>query len=199
MELAIRLADADDAAGVHAIYGPVVSNTPISFELTPPGVEEMRRRIVDTVATHPWLVCVSGEEIAGYAYAATHRARWGYQWAVDVSVYVSPAWRRRRVGHALYTALLPIVTAQGFYRACAGIALPNAASVALHEAFGFRLLGVYHSIGFKLGAWLDVGWWELELAPPPPGEPAAPMPIGAVLDTAAWRKAIERGQRELRQ
>ena len=110
----------------------------------------------------------------GYAYASRHRERAAYQWSVDVSVYVRADAHRRGIGRALYTALLRIVTAQGFYGAYAGITLPNASSVGLHEAMGFRAVGVYRAVGYKLGAWHDVGWWDLDarctpgVAPPPP-------------------------------
>ena len=111
--------------------------------------------------------------VLGYAYASRHRDRAAYQWSIDVSVYVRADAHRRGIGRALYAALLRIVTAQGFYRAYAGITLPNASSVGLHEAMGFRPVGVYRAVGYKLGAWHDVGWWDLALAaagpaPPPP-------------------------------
>ena len=115
--------------------------------------------------------------LAGYAYAAEHRDRASYRWAADVTVYVGEGWRGRGVGRALYGALLPLLARQGLQIACAGITLPNDASVALHERFGFELVGVYRRIGWKLGSWRDVGWWQLELLPAsedPPAEVRAP-------------------------
>jgi phosphinothricin acetyltransferase len=169
----IRLATADDAAAVHAIYTPFVRDTAVSFEIEPPGADEMRARIEETLATHPWLVLVRDGAVAAYAYAGKHRERPGYQWSTDVSCYVHPDFHRRGIGRALYLALFRVLRAQGLCNAYAGIALPNAASVGLHERVGFVPVGVYRGAGFKLGRWHDVGWWacrlqELPAAPAPP-------------------------------
>jgi phosphinothricin acetyltransferase len=161
----IRRATPDDAAGVAAIYAPIVLDSAISFELEPPSATEMGRRIHATVETLPWLVCHEGDEPLGYAYASTHRARAAYRWSVEVSVYVAGHQRGRGVGAGLYEALLALLELQGFHRALAGITLPNPASVALHEHVGFTAVGVYREVGFKRGAWHDVGWWERPLAP----------------------------------
>ena len=109
----------------------------------------------------------------GCRTASSHRTRAAYQWSVDVSVYVHERARRRGVGRALYGALFGILRQQGFYSAYAGIALPNPASVRLHESMGFQPVGVYRSVGYKLGAWRDVGWWHLALRPAI--EPPAPL------------------------
>ena len=172
----IRVAAPGDAEGVQAIYAPVVRDTAISFELEPPGVAEMAGRIAGTLAEHPWLVCERRGAVAGYAYATRHRERPAYRWSVDVSVYVHPDARRGGVGRRLYAALFRLLALQGYRNAYAGIALPNAGSVGLHEALGFRPVGVYRQVGFKLGAWHDVGWWQLQLQPPgiPPSEPGPP-------------------------
>jgi L-amino acid N-acyltransferase YncA len=154
----IRLANESDAEAVRAIYAPVVETTAISFEIEPPTREEMARRIREIGARHPFLIAEGG-----YAYASAHHARAAYRWAVDVSVYLAPEARGRGLGRALYTRLFAILRAQGLYCAYAGIALPNAASVGLHEAFGFTPIGIYKAVGFKFGLWHDVGWWELSL------------------------------------
>ena len=159
----IRLAADSDAAAIANLYRPIVESTAISFETEPPDDEAIRRRLDDTLPAYPWLVCEIGGVVAGYAYASRHRVRAAYQWSVDVSVYVDDARRRSGVARGLYTSLLAILTAQGFANAFAGIALPNPASVALHEALGFQPIGVYRNVGFKLGAWRDVGWWQLPL------------------------------------
>jgi L-amino acid N-acyltransferase YncA len=135
------------------------------------------------MARHPWLACVAGDAVVGYAYASAHRARAAYQWAADVSAYVHPDWRGRRIGQALYTALLSILRLQGHYIAYAGIALPNPASVRLHESCGFVPLGIYRQVGFKLGAWHDVGWWQCELLPRA-ADPAPPTPLPALAGSA---------------
>src|SRR5262245_28006350 len=130
----LRLAMASDAGQIQAIYAPIVRETAISFELEPPSVDEMQRRIAHTLDRFPWLVCEREGTILGYAYAGEHRARPAYQWSVDVSVYVHDRVRRAGVGKALYACLFPILSWQGFCTAHAGIALPNPGSVGLHEA-----------------------------------------------------------------
>jgi phosphinothricin acetyltransferase len=163
----IRDADPSrDGAGCAAVYAPFVTDSAASFEERAPGAEEFGRRILRTSKTHPWLVAEDGGAVVGFAYGCPHRERTAYRWAADVSVYVSPERHRRGIGRALYGALLPLLVRQGFHVACAGITLPNEASVALHESFGFRPVGVYRRIGFKRGAWWDVGWWQLELQRP---------------------------------
>jgi phosphinothricin acetyltransferase len=159
----VRLATAADAEGMLAIYAPIVRETAISFELEPPTLDEMGARIEATVATLPWLVAELNDGIAGYACASRHRERAAYQWSVDVSVYVAPGARRKRVARRLYAALLGILEDLGYYSAFAGIALPNAASVAFHESMGFHPVGIYRKAGYKLGAWHDVGWWQRPL------------------------------------
>jgi phosphinothricin acetyltransferase len=115
-------------------------------------------------------------ELIGYAYATPHRERACYRWATDVTVYVAPHSQRHGVGRALYENLFGALAHQGFRIACAGITLPNQASVGLHESLGFQPVGVYRKIGWKLGAWRDVGWWQLELgsADGPPHELGSP-------------------------
>jgi len=164
-----------DAAACAAIYAPQVEGSATSFEEDPPDAAEFAERIARTAATHPWLVAEWGEEVVGYAYACPHRARAAYRWAADVSVYVAPEQRGRGRGRALYAELLARLRRQRFQVACAGITLPNEASVALHERLGFVAVGVYRRIGWKAGAWRDVGWWQLELESADEGPPAEPL------------------------
>jgi len=124
----------------------------------------MAERIRRTLAERPWLVCEEMDALCGYAYTACHRERHAYQWSVEVSVYVDHARHRRGVGCALYRELFGRLARQGYYNAYAGITLPNVASVALHESFGFVPVGVYRNIGFKMGRWWDVGWWQKSLS-----------------------------------
>ena len=128
-----------------------------------------------TLEFFPWLIAEEGGRVLGYAYASRHRERAAYRWSADVSVYVREDARGKGVGRALYTSLFAILRLQGIFNILAGITLPNAASVALHEAMGLRPLGVYERIGFKCGAWHDVGWWQYALRPHdgPPDEPIA--------------------------
>lgn len=152
-----------DGAACAAIYAPFVEHTGISFETTPPDATEFARRIEDLAATHAFLVAEDVQGVAGFAYGAPHRERAAYRWATEVSVYIDKRAQRRGIGRALYGRLLPLLAERGLWTALAGVALPNPASVALHEACGFTPIGVYHQIGFKLGRWFDVGWWELAL------------------------------------
>jgi phosphinothricin acetyltransferase len=177
--MTIRSAEPErDSAACAAIYAPHVEASPTSFEAEAPGPEEMAERIERIGATHPWLVAERNGEVAGFAYACEHRSRAAYRWAVDVSVYVGEADRRRGLGKDLYEELLRRLRAQRFRVACAGVTLPNEASVALHEGLGFVAVGVYRRIGWKQGAWRDVGWWQLDLNPDADDPPQEPLPPG---------------------
>jgi L-amino acid N-acyltransferase YncA len=167
-----------DAAACAAIYAPYVVGAATSFEEAAPHAAAMGARIERTAATHPWLVAEDvSRRVLGYAYASQHRERAAYRWACDVAVYVASGAQRQGVGRALYAALFERLRAQRFHVACAGITLPNDASVALHQALGFEPVGVYRAIGFKAGAWRDVGWWQLRLQPgDDEASPPEPLP-----------------------
>lgn len=165
--MTLRLATPDDAPDMATIYDPIVLHTPISFEVDPPGPDEMRRRITATLPLFPWLVATDpAGRVNGYVYASRHRERAAYQWSVDVTAYVREDSRGQGLASRLYTALFAELVALGYYQAFAGITLPNVASVRLHESVGFEALGVYRQVGFKLGAWRDVGWWQKTLRAP---------------------------------
>ena len=187
----IRLARPDDGAAAARIYDPVVARTAISFELDPPGPVEMKRRIVTALAFAPWLVEERDGIVRGYAYASKHRERAAYQWSVDVGVYVDEEHRRSGVGKALYGKLFRLLRLQGFYTAHAGVTLPNAASVGLHESLGFRPVGVYRGVGYKLGGWRDVGWWQLELRDRA-GEPSPPKSMAEMQSDPRWMEELGR-------
>jgi L-amino acid N-acyltransferase YncA len=173
MTIDIRVARPADADAIQAIYAPVVADTAISFEETPPSADEMRQRVVATLENYPYLVAVRDGRVLGYAYASQHRARAAYRWAVDVTVYIAEDARRSGIGQRLYAALLPTLARLGYASAYAGIALPNAGSVGLHERMGFRHIGTFPRVGYKLGKWHDVGYWQCCLGelPSPPGDP----------------------------
>jgi phosphinothricin acetyltransferase len=196
MPAVVRPVADPDADQIVAIYAPYVRDSAISFELVPPTVEEMRQRIRTLRATHPWLVCADGPAILGYTYAGRYRERPAYQWSVETTVYVRRDAHRRGIGRALYTALLAIVTAQGFYTAYALITLPGVGSVALHESMGFDPAGVCRGVGYKLGAWRDVGTWELVLRARP-ASPVAPRAIDDVRASAEWEAAMGAATRML--
>jgi L-amino acid N-acyltransferase YncA len=180
----IRIATLADAAAIQAIYAPMVEHTTISFELEPPTVEQMAQRIEATLDQYPYLVAEQDGQVLGYAYASPHRAREAYQWSVDVTVYIDTHVHRGGIGRALYKCLLPILESQGFHTAYAGIALPNAASIGLHEALGFEHLGTYTEVGFKHGHWHDVGYWCKRLSgsnPPGPVRPFSTLEISKVV------------------
>ena len=174
----IRVATPLDADAVAAIYAPVVRETPISFELEPPSVGEMRQRIVATLERFPWLVSLDAHgQVDGYAYAGKHRERAAYRWSVDTTVYVRDGSRGQGVGTRLYRQLFECLAELGYFQAFAGITLPNAASVGLHESVGFTPIGVYRNVGFKCGAWRDVGWWQRPLREP--SDPVEPRRFNA--------------------
>jgi L-amino acid N-acyltransferase YncA len=174
----IRPADPErDAAGCAAIYGPFVERTAISFEEHRPSEHDFAQRISTITKAHPWLIAEEHDDIIGYAYGCPHRERAAYRWAAEVTVYVDPSQQRRRIGTTLYKNLFELLQQQGIHVLCAGVTLPNPASVALHESLGFVPVGIYKKIGFKHGRWHDVGWWQLALRPQtddPPEEPTAP-------------------------
>ncbi len=155
----IRIATPADAPALQAIYAPYVIETPISFELVPPTVEEMAERVRRIGAVHPWLAYEADGAILGYAYAAPFKERAAYQWSVESTVYVARGAHRRGVGKALYARLHAILTLQGHHSVFGGITLPNAGSVGLHEACGYEPVGVYREVGFKLGSWEAGGMW----------------------------------------
>ena len=189
----IRLARSDDAAQVAAIYAPFVTASATSFEYSPPDAAEMAARIASTLAYAPFLVQEAGPDIMGFAYASKHRERAAYQWSVDVSVYIHERARRRGVGRALYTSLFALLRLQGFYTAHAGVSLPNPASVGLHEALGFEPVGVYRAVGFKRGAWHDVGWWQLPLRERT-GTPDPPRSLAEAQRDPEWERALGAGE-----
>jgi phosphinothricin acetyltransferase len=173
MTPSIRPATTADAAAIASIYGAQVTGGYATFESEPPTADEFERRMLSRPRL-PWLVAERAGAVVGFAYAARHRERAAYRWSADVSVYLAADATRQGLGRALYEALLPEVAALGYVSAFAGIALPNAASVGLHEQLGFTPVGVYRDVGFKLGQWRDVGWWQRRLIDPPPPEPAEP-------------------------
>lgn len=167
----IREATAADAEAVRAIYEPYVRETAISFEDEVPSVEEMAARIAGSWS---WLVYELDGRVVGYAYAGRFHARPAYRWSCEVSVYLAADAHRRGIGRALVTALLERVRDLGMVNAFAGIALPNAASQGLFESLGFERAATYESVGYKLGSWHDVDWFQLGLREPTVPPPALP-------------------------
>ena len=194
----IRLATEADTEAMLSIYAPVVRETAISFELEPPSIDEFQSRIRSTLTRTPWLLCEIDGHVAGYAYAGPLRTRQAYQWSVEVTVYVHADYRRMGVGSAVYTSLFECLRLLGYMNAYGGIALPNPGSVGLHESLGFFHVGTYRNVGYKLGAWHDVGWWQLELMSPQV-EPAPPKLLREVQSSEEFRRRLSRGLTRLRQ
>jgi L-amino acid N-acyltransferase YncA len=178
--LILRAATAGDASAVAEIYAAYVEGSAVSFELEAPNAGEMRSRIDAVAGDYPWIVAEAADgSLAGYAYACPFRPRAAYRFAVETTVYLRPGATGLGLGGRLYRPLLATLEAQGFTQAIAAIALPNEASVRLHERLGFAHAGTYAKVGYKLGRWLDVGLWQRALAPgrePPP----EPLPLTAV-------------------
>jgi phosphinothricin acetyltransferase len=164
----IRPARPDDAAGILAIYAPIVRETAISFEEEPPSREAMAERIA---ASHAWLVADGGDGIAGYCYAGRFHPRAAYRWSTELSIYLAPDARGHGLGAQLLSELLDRLRDLGFVNAFAGTTLPNEGSMRLFERFGFEKIAHWSEVGFKLGEWHDVGWWQLRLQ-----EPRVPPP-----------------------
>jgi len=172
-----RAATPDDAAAIAEIYAPFVRGSAVSFETDPPDEAAVRARIEAGGGLYPWLVGEDEDEtILGYAYAARFRDRPAYRFTVETSVYLRAGAAGRGLGRRLYEPLLAMLEAQGFTQAIAAITLPNDASVRLHERLGFVLAGTYRQVGWKLGAWHDVGLWQKALAraATPPADPRPP-------------------------
>lgn len=158
--IGIRSATVADAPRCAVIYAPFVTDSWVSFELEPPSEEEMAARIASALHRHGWLVAEDDGAVLGYAYGSGHRTRAAYRTSCDVAVYVDPGQKRRGIGRALYEALLPRLKNRDIHAAFAGIALPNDASIGLHRSMGFELVGTYREVGWKMGDWRDVSWFQ---------------------------------------
>ena len=197
MTAQIRLALPGDAEQIAAIYAPFCTETAVSFEYTAPTVAEMAQRIRKITERLAWLVLDDDGRIAGYVYASPHRERAAYQWSVDVAAYVASDYRRRGVGSTLYTALFRVLVSQGYFKAFAGVTLPNPASERLHESLGFERVGEYRGVGFKLGAWHDVRWYQRTLQPEGPNPPPAHT-VRELVQSTKWDQALADGLCHLR-
>jgi phosphinothricin acetyltransferase len=177
MQVLIRPANEADAAAIAAIYRPYVECSHFTFEEAPPNAEEIATRMSNPL--HPWLVAEEARDVVGYASTSPMRNRAAYRWSVETGVYLAQRAQRRGIGRMLLAAHLQLLERQGFVTAIAGIALPNDASVALHETLGFRLSGIERGVGFKHGRWIDVARWQRDLAPRA-DQPAEPLTCQAV-------------------
>jgi L-amino acid N-acyltransferase YncA len=156
----IRHANSEDAAQIADIYNYYIRNTHHTFETEPLSAEEMRLRIEEVTEPYQFLVAEEDGEIVGYAYATQFKLRQAYEYAADVSIYVRNAAKQKGIGTQLYMRLFDELAETDIHAVVAGIALPNDASVKFHERLGFEKVAHFREIGYKLGRWIDVGYWE---------------------------------------
>ncbi len=162
--MTVRTAELNDATAIAEIYNHYVQSSIITFEEQPVADEEMARRIADVQAVPlTWLVAEDNGRIVGYSYATHWRPRSAYRFSAESTVYVKPGQERRGIGSLLYAEMLPLLRARGIHAVIGGIALPNEASIALHEKIGFAKVAHFREAGFKFRRWIDVGYWQLIL------------------------------------
>jgi L-amino acid N-acyltransferase YncA len=162
----IRGATEADCAAIARIYNHYVANTVVTFEEQPVRPEEMAARVREVRdAGLPWLVVEVDDEVAGYACASRWKGRCAYRYSAEITVYLDPDQAGKGLGSALYGELFPILRSSGIHVVLGGIALPNEASVALHEKFGMEKVAHFREVGYKLGRWVDVGYWQRTMQP----------------------------------
>ena len=159
----IRLAKKSDAAALLAIYAPYVENIAITFEYEVPTIEDFANRIEKTLGKYPFLVAEEDGLILGYAYASTYYARAAYDWAVELSVYVSQDARGKGVGSKLYDELEGLLDQMGYMHFLACISLPNEDSLAFHAKRGYQQVAHFPKIGYKFERWHDIVWLQKSL------------------------------------
>ena len=157
----IRIAEISDAPAIAGIYNHYVANTAISFEEQPVSAEQMAERMLEVSALSlPWLVAEESSKVLGYAYASKWKARSAYRFSVETSVYLQHGATGQGMGSRLYEVLFGTLQERGVHVAIGGIALPNEASISLHEKFGMKKVAHFAQVGFKFGKWVDVGYWQ---------------------------------------
>jgi phosphinothricin acetyltransferase len=177
MAFLIRLATSADADAIAEIYRPYVEGSRISFEENAPDGTEIAQRMSSPL--HPWLIAEEDGRALGFASSSPFRTRRAYRWIVEIGIYLVPSAMSRGIGSTLLSRLLELLERQGYVAAIGVIALPNDASVALHERLGFVCTGTYPQAGFKLGQWIDVGLWQRDLAART-SHPREPLPYRSI-------------------
>lgn len=157
----IRKVELDDAAQIAEVYNYYIQNTHQTFETEPLSADEMRERIAEIIEKYPYVVAEEDGEIWGYAYATQFKLRQAYAYSAEVSIYVKNAAKQKGIGTQLYEKLFDELAETNIHAMVAGISLPNDASVKFHEKLGFTKVAHFRQIGYKLGRWVDVGYWEL--------------------------------------
>lgn len=164
MTLSVRSASASDAAALARIYNYYIQNTVITFEEEPVSAQIMMARVADVQnASLPWLVAELDGAVVGYAYASRWKVRSAYRYSVETTIYLEQGREGQGLGTRLYSKLLRILRGQGIHAAMGGAALPNEASVALHEKLGFERVATFRQVGFKHQKWVDVAYWQILL------------------------------------
>jgi phosphinothricin acetyltransferase len=164
MNICVRSATAKDADVIAHIYNYYIRHTVITFEEEPVSAQTMAARVADVQkASLPWLVAEVGGALVGYAYATKWKARSAYRYSVETTIYLQHGQERRGIGKGLYLELLSLLREQGIHVVIGGVALPNEASLGLHEKLGFEQVATFREVGFKHDRWVDVGYWQLVL------------------------------------
>lgn len=198
MKATIRLAERRDVPGILEIYAPFIIGTSVTFEEIVPDEESFWERIQVIMTELPFLVCEIDGRVAGYAYASGYRSRASYRWSKEVSVYIHPDFQRKRVAHALYTSLNEMVRYQGIADLLAIITMPNEPSVNFHERFGYRKCGEFANVGYKLGEWQNVGWFELFIQDETKPPRDRILPLDEIIGLPVFLEAIQKGMKELK-
>lgn len=159
----IRNASAKDSVEICRIYNYYVQNSIATFEDMPVTPTDMRNRITKTTSKFPWLVSEMGENLIGFAYATDWKQRTAYKFTVESTIYIDHEKAGNGFGKELYNELISMLKKFGFKQAIGSIALPNEASVKLHEQLGYKKSGILRNVGLKFGQWIDVGYWQLEI------------------------------------
>jgi L-amino acid N-acyltransferase YncA len=157
----VRAATEADLPGMIEIENREIAEGLAHFGTEPVTLEQVRNSFGAAQGRHPWFVAAEGELIVGFARSGSHKVRESYRWTVEIGVYVRPEYQGQGVGNSLYASLFPALKEAGIRTVIAGIALPNPASVKLHESFGMEPVGTFPKVGFKRGHWIDVGYWAL--------------------------------------
>jgi L-amino acid N-acyltransferase YncA len=164
MTLSVRPAIPSDAEALARIYNYYIQNTVITFEEEPVSAQTMTTRVADVQKSSlPWLVAELDGAVVGYAYASKWKVRSAYRYSVETTIYLEQGREGQGLGTRLYSELLRILREQGIHAAMGGAALPNEASVALHEKLGFERVAIFRQVGFKHQKWVDVAYWQILL------------------------------------
>jgi len=181
--ITLSVAEPRHGDSIAAIYRPYVETTAITFETEAPDGGTVADQIRARTDQYPWLVAERDRRVLGYAFASQLRTQAAYRWTVELSVYVDREWRGREIGSALYAPLLSILDRQGFQSAYGVVTVPNPESVGFHESFGFDRIALFSEVGYKLGEWHDVAWYERTFGGRG-DDPTAPVPFADCKGTA---------------